>query len=201
MFAVMAVWLIYALNDTSPSLNAVQATAATEDTRQGKPSGEKASGGEHRPDLAAPGKPAPTLAVQEWVRGEPATLDDLKGKVVLLDIFQIICPGCRAAHPYIVQMQKRYGDQGFQVLGLAVAFEYFSVQTPEHIRHYVEREAFPYPVAIDQGLIESFRKYRARGTPYAALIDREGRIRYLDFFRPNRVEALVQELLNENASR
>ena len=57
--------------------------------------------------------------------------------------------------------------------------------------------AFPYPVAIDEGLIETFRRYRARGTPYTALIDRTGRIRYLDFFRLDRVEPLLQQLLAE----
>lgn len=152
-----------------------------------------------RPVYASLGQPAPALAIQEWVRGTPTTLDDLKGKVVLLDIFQIICPGCHAAHPEIVRMQKRYADLGFDVLGLAVAFEYESVQTPKHIRDYVARKEYPYPVAIDKGLTNTFRRYRSRGTPYTVLIDRQGRIRYLDFFRLNRVEALVQQLLNEEA--
>ena len=121
--SAFAMLLIYALSG-------VRATDAEEQT---KPAEDKAHDGEHRPSFAAPGKLAPLLAVQEWVRGKPTTLDDLKGNVVLLDIFQIICPGCRAAHPHIVQMQKRYGEQGFQVLGLAVAFEYFNVQTPPSI--------------------------------------------------------------------
>jgi hypothetical protein len=97
-------------------------------------------------------------------------------------------------------MQKRYADRGFEVLGLAVAFEYESVQTPRHIRDDVTRKEYPYPVAIDQGLTETFRRYRSRGTPFTALIDRKGRIRYLDFFRLNQVEATVQQLLEEEAT-
>ena len=54
-------------------------------------------------------------------------------------------------------------------------------------------------MGIDQDLIDTFRRYRARGTPYTVLIDRKGRIRYLDFFRLTRVEALVQQLLDEEA--
>lgn len=153
-----------------------------------------------RPVFASIGQSAPELAVQEWVRGEPTTLDELQGKVVLLDIFQIICPGCHAAHPEIVRMQERYADRGFEVLGLAVAFEYESVQTSKHIRDYVRRKAYPYSVAIDEGLTKTFRRYRSRGTPYTVLIDRKGRIRYLDFFRLNQVEATVQRLLDEEAS-
>ena len=152
---------------------------------------------EPRPASAQLDRLAPALAVQEWARGRPTTLDALKGKVVLLDLFQIICPGCRAAHPHIVRMQKEYEDEGFEVLGMAVAFEYEWAQTPLLIRGYVDAMAFPYPVAIDEGLIETFRRYRAQGTPYTALIDRNGRIRYLDFFRLDRVEPLLQQLLAE----
>lgn len=146
------------------------------------------------------GKFAPALAVDEWVRGKPTTLNALKGKVVLLDIFQIICPGCHAAHPKIVRMQKRYKDDGLEVLGLAVAFELHGAQTPEKIRRYVDQKAYPYPVALDKGLIETFRRYGARGTPYTVLIDRQGRIRYLDFFRLETVESTIRQLLNEDVA-
>ena len=147
------------------------------------------------------GKPAPALAVDEWVRGRPTTLDELKGKVVLLDIFQIICPGCHRAHPEIVRMQRQYEEDGFEVLGLAVAFELHGAQTPEKIRRYVDRKAYPYPVALDKGLIETFQRYGARGTPYTVLIDRQGRIRYLDFFRLGSVESMIRQLLNEDVAR
>ncbi len=173
------------------------ATAATP-----RPQAEREGNGApaDRTEFAVVGRTAPKLTIEQWVRGQPVALEDARGKVVLLDFFQIICPGCRAAHPYIVEMQRRYSNRGFQVLGIAVAFELFSHQSPDHIRRYVDREAFPYPVAIDRGLIESFRRYRARGTPFAAVIDRKGRLRYLDFFRPGLVEALIQELLDEKAS-
>ena len=161
--------------------------------------GSSGAGLEPRPAYAALGQTAPKLAGQEWVRGEPTSLDDLKGKVVLLDIFQIICPGCHRAHPEIVRMRKRYAERGFEVLGLAVAFELESIQTPAHIRAYVKREKYPYPVAIDQALMDTFRRYRSRGTPFSVLIDRRGRIRYLDFFRLGRVESLVKRLLDEEA--
>ncbi len=147
------------------------------------------------------GKPAPALAVDDWARGHPTTLDELRGKVVLLDIFQVICPGCHKAHPEIARMQKQYEEDGLEVLGLAVAFELHSAQTPEKIRRYVDRKASPYPVALDKGLIETFRLYGARGTPYTVLIDRQGRIRYLDFFRLATVESTVRELLREDVEK
>ena len=152
-----------------------------------------------RAAYGALGQTAPELAVQEWVRGEPTSLNDLKGKVVLLDIFQIICPGCHRAHPEIVRMRERYAERGFAVLGLAVSFELEVFQTPAHIRDYVRREEYPYPVALDQGLIDTFRRYRSRGTAFSVLIDRRERIRYLEFFRLDRVESLVQRWVDEEA--
>lgn len=142
---------------------------------------------------------APALQVQQWIAGSPLTLDQLKGKVVLLDMFQIICPGCHAVHPHVVRLQERYGREGLQVVGLAVAFELQGSQTPEKIRAFVKRNRFNYPVAIDRNLTATFESYGARGTPYVALLDRKGRLRHLDFYRPEAVEGIVQDLLNETA--
>ncbi|MBI2944912.1 MAG: TlpA family protein disulfide reductase [Candidatus Wallbacteria bacterium] len=142
--------------------------------------------------------PAPVLQVQQWVAGSPLTLEQLKGKVVLLDMFQIICPGCHAAHPHIVKMQQRYGREGLQVIGLAVAFEHQASQTPDRIQAYVKRNQFNFPVAIDRKLTATFESYGARGTPYVALLDRQGRLRHLDFYRPEVVEGIVEDLLKES---
>ena len=141
---------------------------------------------------------APALEVDEWLTGQPTTLRKLRGKVVLLDFFQIICPGCHRVHPHILKMQEKYADQGLQVVGLAVAFELQQVQTKQHIRDFVERTQFNYPVAIDKDFISTFRAYGARGTPYVALIDRSGGLRYLGFYDPTKVERRVQTLLAES---
>jgi peroxiredoxin len=154
-----------------------------------------------RPFSASMNRLAPALAVQEWVRGRPTTLDRLQGKVVLLDFFQIVCPECRRTHPEIARLHQRYQGKGLEVIGVAVAFERLSTQTPAKIRKYVNDEAFPYPVAVDKDLIKSFRRYRAEGSPYSALIDRNGEIRYLDFFDAVRIEPLIGELLNEKPRR
>lgn len=150
-------------------------------------------------DIPAPESvPAPPLQVQQWIAGSAVTLEQLKGKVVLLDMFQIICPGCRAVHPHVVRMQQRYGPEGLQVIGLAVAFELQSSQTPDKIRAYVRNNRFNFPVAIDRNLTATFESYGARGTPYVALLDRQGRLRHVDFYRPEAVEGIVQDLLRES---
>jgi peroxiredoxin len=154
-----------------------------------------------RPFSATMDKAAPALAVQEWIRGEPMTLDGLKGKVVLLDLFQIICPGCVRARPDINRLYKTYRDKGLEAVGVAVAFEHHTAQTSTMIRDYVKQEDFSYPVAMDRDLIKTFRRYRAKGTPFAVLIDRTGAVRYLDFFDVDRIEPLVRQLLDEPPSK
>jgi len=145
---------------------------------------------------------APELQVDEWIHGSPTSLAALRGKVVLLDFFQIICPGCHQAHPTIVDLQRRYGPQGLQVVGVASAFELREHQSPSAIRRYVERTGdFNYPVALDEDRIQTFRRYRSGGTPWAVLVDRGGRIRLQGFFDPQRIERGVQVLLDEEPRR
>ena len=141
------------------------------------------------------GVSAPELEISEWVRGEATSLQKLRGKVVLLDFFQIICPGCHRVHPHILQMQKKYGDDGLQVIGIAVAFELQHIQKRKDIRDFVKRTEFNYPVGIDKNFTETFRAYKARGTPYAAIIDQAGNLKYLDFYNPVNIENVIRKLL------
>ena len=145
---------------------------------------------------------APYLQVDEWIHGSPTSLAALRGKVVLLDFFQILCPGCHQAHPMIVDLQKRYGARGLQVVGVASAFELREHQSPRAIRRYVQGLGdFNYPVSLDEDRIQTFRRYRAGGTPWAVLVDRSGRIRLQGFFDPRRIEHGIQVLLDEEPRR
>ncbi len=138
---------------------------------------------------------APELEISEWLRGQATSLQKLRGKVVLLDFFQIICPGCHQVHPHIVQMQEKYGKDGLQVIGIAVAFELQHIQKRQDIRNFVERTEFNYPVGIDKNFTKTFRAYKARGTPYTAIIDQAGNLKYLDFYNPSEVESIIRKLL------
>ncbi len=141
------------------------------------------------------GVSAVELEISEWLRGPATSLQKLRGKVVLLDFFQIICPGCHRVHPHILQMQEKYGKNGLQVIGIAVAFELQHIQKRKDIREFIERTEFNYPVGIDKNFTKTFRAYKARGTPYAAIIDQAGNLKYLDFYNPIEVESIIRKLL------
>ena len=81
----------------------------------------------------------PSLAVSCWVQGEPINLSQLFGHVVLLEVFQVNCPGCFLySLPQAVDLHYRYGDQGLVVIGIATAFEDFDKNTLENLRSLID---------------------------------------------------------------
>lgn len=84
------------------------------------------------------GKPAPDLQVETWVQGEPANFSSLAGRVVLVEVFQVNCPGCFVhALPQVLYLHQAFHDQGLTVIGLATAFEDFDKNTLENLERLV----------------------------------------------------------------
>lgn len=85
------------------------------------------------------GHKAPLLKVSDWVQGEPVNFDQLLGRVVLVEVFQVNCPGCFLyALPQAVDLFQRYSDQGLSVLGIATAFEDFDKNNLENLTRLLE---------------------------------------------------------------
>lgn len=85
------------------------------------------------------GKPASELEVAHWVQGDPVNISALKGRVVLVEVFQVNCPGCFVhALPQVVHLHERYEAQGLTVIGLATAFEDFDKNTLANLERLVQ---------------------------------------------------------------
>jgi len=85
------------------------------------------------------GQKAPLLLLSDWVQGEPVNFDQLSGRVVLVEVFQVNCPGCFLyALPQAVDLYQRYADQGLSVLGVATAFEDFDKNNLENLTRLIE---------------------------------------------------------------
>jgi|ERR1041384_2800194 thiol-disulfide isomerase/thioredoxin len=84
------------------------------------------------------GELAPPLRISEWVQGQPTTLEDLKGKVVVIEVFQVNCPGCFIyGLPEAIELSKSYSIDNVAVLGLATAFEDFDKNNLENLKALV----------------------------------------------------------------
>jgi len=78
---------------------------------------------------------APNLHVSEWVQGLPTNIDKNIGKVVLIEVFQVNCPGCfMYALPNAIEIYKNYSRDDVVVLGLATAFEDYDKNTLDNLK-------------------------------------------------------------------
>jgi len=84
--------------------------------------------------VARIGVKAPNLKVSKWVQGLPTNLDKEKDNVILVEVFQVNCPGCFLyGIPEAIDIHEKYGKDGVTVMGLATAFEDYDKNTLENL--------------------------------------------------------------------
>ena len=127
---------------------------------------------------------APPLHAATWLNTpQPATLESLRGRVVLLHAFQMRCPGCHElATPQAQRAHEIFSRDSVAVLGLHCVFENHEAQSPELLARYVREQRLTFPIAIDahadgDSMPLSMKVLNLDGTPTLLLLDRRGRIR------------------------
>jgi peroxiredoxin len=131
---------------------------------------------------------APELDVTQWFNTpEPMTLGALRGKVVLLHAFQMLCPGCvLSGIPQAQRIAAIFPASEVAVIGIHTVFEHHEAMTPVALAAFIHEYRLTFPVAVDRpaddGPIPStMAAYGMRGTPSLVLIDRTGRVRRHSF--------------------
>ncbi|MCH9648884.1 MAG: redoxin domain-containing protein [Deltaproteobacteria bacterium] len=127
---------------------------------------------------------APELYTSEWLNTDhPYSLRDLRGKVVVIEAFQMLCPGC-VSHglPQAGRIADVFSPDDVAVIGLHCVFEHHDVQgRREALQAFLHEYKIDFPVAIDEPsdhrVPKTMAAYQLRGTPTLLLIDREGRLR------------------------
>ncbi len=131
---------------------------------------------------------APDLQVQEWLNAtSPLSLEALRGKVVVLPAFQMLCPGC-VLHglPQAQRIHDLFPREDVAVIGLHTVFEHHEAMTPAALKAFVHEFRWSFPMGIDQAdpalpIPRTMQAYGMRGTPTLVLIDRRGIIRKHSF--------------------
>lgn len=147
----------------------------------------------------ATGIPAPEITSPTWLNAEPAKLENLRGKVVMVEFWTFGCWNCRNIEPYVKEWHEKYAKHGLVVIAVhspEFKYEYDVEKVKDHIREH----RIPYAVPIDNEF-RNWRQYRNRYWPTLYLIDKRGMIRYSRIGEGgyDETERTIQQLLAEPA--
>lgn len=132
---------------------------------------------------------APELAAASWFNTPaPLTLEKMRGRIVVLHAFQMLCPGC-VAHgtPQAEKLHRLLrGNEDVAVIGLHTVFEHHAAMTPVSLEAFIHEYRLTMPIGVDHAgdgtpIPLTMQRYGMRGTPTTIIIDRTGVIRHHGF--------------------
>lgn len=151
----------------------------------------------------------PELVVSRWFNTpQPLSLEGLRGRVIILHAFQMLCPGC-VAHgtPQAQRLHRLFAHQGLSVLGLHTVFEHHQAMTPVSLEAFIHEYGLSFPIGVDAAgentpIPITMGRYGMRGTPTTIVIDRNGQLRAHLFGQTDDLSlgALVGSLLAEECA-
>jgi peroxiredoxin len=132
--------------------------------------------------------PQLVLSTSKWFNTPQSfTLSELRGKVVVLFAFQMLCPGCvTRSIPQAIKMHEILSKSEVAVVGIHTVFEHHSVMTEDALEVFIHEYRILFPVAADKPSLESdipqtMQALNLQGTPSIIVLDRQGHIRLNHF--------------------
>jgi thiol-disulfide isomerase/thioredoxin len=121
----------------------------------------------------APPRPMKPVGDMSWTGfdGTVRKIEDLRGKVVILDFWATYCPPCIEEIPHLMELKSRYGDD-LVVIGLHVGGEEDQPKVPE----FVERLKITYPLAYPEDMLTAYIFGQDTAIPQTAIFDRNGKL-------------------------
>ncbi len=130
----------------------------------------KATGKQPSNGPTGAGKPAPEFALQS-LDGKTVRLSELRGKAVVVNFWATWCQPCRVEMPWFVELQKQYGPDGLQILGINADED----TTADELGKFAKSMNVNYPVLLGKEEVE-----QAYGgiqfLPVTVYIDRDGKV-------------------------
>ena len=148
----------------------------------------------------------PEWHIAHWFNTDgPLRVADLRGQVVLIHAFQMLCPGCVIhAIPQARKAHELYGDQGVAVIGLHTVFEHHDAMQPHALQAFIHEYRLRFPIGLDQpdaprSIPRTMQSLSLSGTPSLVVLDPQGRVRLHHFGHLDdlRLGALLGRLLAE----
>ena len=122
---------------------------------------------------------AEPAGIYAWINSEPLTLEQLRGKVVLVDFWTYTCVNCIRTFPYLKLWHSRYADDGLVILGIHTP-EFEFEKNYWNVLESTQENGIVWPVAQDNDF-GTWDAYNNRYWPAKYLVDQDGVIRYTHF--------------------
>ncbi|MEE8466265.1 MAG: redoxin domain-containing protein, partial [Dehalococcoidia bacterium] len=117
--------------------------------------------------------------IAAWINGGPLTMEELRGRVVLIDFWTYTCINCIRTFPFLKQWHARYADDGLVIVGVhSPEFEF--EKDYDNVVEATQNDALVWTMAQDNDFI-TWRRYSNRFWPAKYLIDKDGVVRYTHF--------------------
>jgi thiol-disulfide isomerase/thioredoxin len=133
--------------------------------------------------------------ISQWLNSAPLTMEQLRGKVVLVDFWTYSCINCVNTLSHVSSWHKKYKDQGLVIVGIHTP-EYAFERSTDNVKTAIKRFGIEYPVAQDNRYA-TWNAYSNRYWPAFYLIDKSGQIVYTHFGEGEyaETEAQIRNLL------
>jgi thiol-disulfide isomerase/thioredoxin len=139
------------------------------------------------------------IGIGKWLNSDPLTMQQLRGKVVLVDFWTYTCINCIHVLPHVKSWNQKYKDQGLVVVGVHTP-EYSFERDTDNVQKAIKRFGITYPVAQDNRY-KTWSAYDNQYWPAFYLVDKKGRVVYTHFGEGDydQTEAKIKALLAENS--
>jgi cytochrome c biogenesis protein CcdA/thiol-disulfide isomerase/thioredoxin len=151
----------------------------------------------YRSNLPVEGRFPSLDGAVEWLNSPPLSVEQLRGKVVLVDFWTYSCINCIRTIPYVRAWAEKYKDQGLVVIGVHTP-EFAFERNADNVRKAINDFQLGYPVALDNDY-KIWRAFQNNYWPAHYFIDANGLIRYHHFGEGDydKSERVIQQLLKE----
>lgn len=179
----IALGILIACNTTN-QLPIQTQTRTTVGTTTDTPRNSQPNTGQHLND-------APDFTLDK-VDGEPFTLSEHKGQIVVINIWATWCAPCRKEIPDYMELQQEMKNKGVLFVGVSIDEEGWKV-----VRPVVEEYQINYPVVVDDGSVfEGYGPFR--GIPITYVVNQEGKVEYVSegMTTKGTLKPVLQEIAN-----